>query len=254
MHQDNRLGVDDLADIAAACGLPVHGRTVARTLEKLSLPGVVRPAHRGAPWRVPRAAVVTVLAAMIGRQTMRERAPQGLGPPSFVDCEVAAAQRLLATEDGELVELVPDELAARAIRQWAEERRRHAEERARAEREEQERALAAARRRQEEREQAGREVRERMRRCKAEYDERLVERCYRICRRVARQDGADDWPPQRPAWWRPPPGLAQEVAPVLTFVPYGYVEPDWRRWMPPHEPGRPWPWRVPGAESGDAAD
>ena len=28
-----------------------------------------------------------------------------------------------------------------------------------------------------------------------------------------------------------------------TTRPYGYVEPDWRRWVPKYVPGRPWPWR-----------
>jgi hypothetical protein len=27
-----------------------------------------------------------------------------------------------------------------------------------------------------------------------------------------------------------------------TTRPYGYVEPDWRRWVPRYTPGQPWPW------------
>jgi hypothetical protein len=52
-----------------------------------------------------------------------------------------------------------------------------------------------------------------------------------------------DWLSQRPLWWMPP-GMLEVVIAEPTTIPYGYQEPDWRRWAPPYVPGRPWPWRT----------
>ena len=83
--------------------------------------------------------------------------------------------------------------------------------------------------------------------CKRERDERerLLDEAYRVCRRAAYRDfgspkGAHwpqepanqpfvrNWPTQRPAWWRPLPGLLEAVMAQPTRLPYGYHEPDWR--------------------------
>lgn len=88
--------------------------------------------------------------------------------------------------------------------------------------------------------------------------ERWLDRAYGRCKRCAYQDigrpfgprwseetprWLEDWPSRRPAWWRPPPGLLEAVMAEPEMRPYGYQEPDWRRWVPPYVPGRPWPWR-----------
>src|SRR5436305_3433232 len=116
----------------------------------------------------------------------------------------------------------------------------------------------------EERQEAARRAeRERVARWEAEArareEARLLDRAYRVCVDLARSDYgfppgrplvrdqhpefARDWPPYRPDWWRPPPGLLEAIRAEPGCKPYGYVEPYWRRWVPPYVPGRPWPWR-----------
>ena len=89
--------------------------------------------------------------------------------------------------------------------------------------------------------------------------ERWLDQAYGHCKRCAHQDigspkGGDwvhrtphwsaDWPVPRPSWWLPPPGLLEAVMAEPACIPYGYQEPDWRRWVPTYVPGRPWPWRA----------
>ena len=103
---------------------------------------------------------------------------------------------------------------------------------------------------------------------RAREEARLLDRAYRVCAELARADYgyppgrvmrrdehpvfADDWPPYRPDRWRPPPGLLEAVQAEPGCKPYGYVEPDWRRWVPRYVPGRPWSWRAAGDGTSDA--
>jgi hypothetical protein len=58
-----------------------------------------------------------------------------------------------------------------------------------------------------------------------------------------------DWPTERPAWWLPPPGLRGPMAEWLKDLANLPDEhPDWSQWIPPYEPGKPWPWRKVDAE------
>jgi hypothetical protein len=62
----------------------------------------------------------------------------------------------------------------------------------------------------------------------------------------------EDFPVPRPDWWLPPPGLRGPMAAWLKDLANLPDEhPDWRQWIPPYVPGRPWPWRKPEA-AGDA--
>ncbi len=184
------------------------------------MPVLEAAAHKGAEWRVDPAAVRRWLARRAAEEAERRR----------------------------------------RFAQYCEERRREAERavRARWEREAaQERARRAAERAREEAWRREREERERGRR---------LDRAYRICRGLAYEDygspkGASfpngrprfahedhpgfmaDWPFGRPPRWLPPPEMLEAVEAEPAVIPYGYREPDWRRWWPGYAPGRPWPWR-----------
>jgi hypothetical protein len=144
---------------------------------------------------------------------------------------------------------------------WIEEEKRRRREYVRRS---EERTRAMLRAMEERQEAARRAERERVARWEAESrareEARLLDRAYRVCVDLARADYgfppgrplvrdehpefARDWPPYRPDWWRPPPGLLEAVRAEPGCKPYGYVEPDWRRWVPSYVPGRPWPWRT----------
>jgi hypothetical protein len=46
-------------------------------------------------------------------------------------------------------------------------------------------------------------------------------------------------------WWAPPPGMLEAVKEYMAARERWYLaeEPDWSGWVPPYEPGKPWPWR-----------
>jgi phage terminase Nu1 subunit (DNA packaging protein) len=150
---------------------------------------------------------------------------------------------------------------------WVEEQKRRVREYMRRS---EERTRTMLRAMEERQEAARRAERERVARWEAESrareEARLLDRAYRVCADLARADYgfppgrplvrdehpefARDWPPYRPDWWRPPPGLLEAIRAEPTYKPYDHREPDWRRWWPvPYEPGRPWPWRDDGQRS-----
>jgi hypothetical protein len=158
----------------------------------------------------------------------------------------------------------------RAVEDWLLDRQRAARERQRRwqeeqKRREQERARAMAAKYEAER----RAEREREARWQAERqaceEAGLLDRAYDICAMLARTDygyprgtpmRADehpqcdaDWPRDRPAGWRPPPGMLEAIRAEPAYKPYDYREPDWRQgWPAPYVPGRPWPWWADRAE------
>ena len=257
MKLPENLLPDDVVDAALWTGFAVDRRNVTRALQQTPIPGVVPSPRRGIPWQIPRSALVDVLAACLQRRAMRELAPQGLRPKPLDEYRVKAARAMLEV-DG-LARLVPAklkkevwrrdeiELARRRLRQQqAEEERRRladaANARWRRERELEEQRLAAF------------WERERQRKL-----DRALDRAYGNCKRCAYEDAGrprgprwpeetphwkEDWPTSRPSWWAPPPGMLEVVQAQPECIPYGYQEPDWRQWVPPYVPGRPWPWRV----------
>src|SRR4051812_21456447 len=144
---------------------------------------------------------------------------------------------------------------------WIEEEKRRRREYVRRS---EERTQAMFRAMEERQEAARRAERERVARWEAESrareEARLLDRVYRVCTDLARADYgfprgrplvrdehpefARDWPPYRPDWWRPPPGLLEAIRAEPGCRPYGYVEPEWRQWVPAYVPGQPWPWRT----------
>jgi hypothetical protein len=264
-RQPDSLLPDDVADLAASIGLRIDRRNVTRALEHVPVPGVVPPPRRGVPWTIPRTALVQVFAACLRRRALRELAPMGLRPRPLQHYEAEAARRML--RDPALAALVPAGLRERMRRD--EQARRRAERRRE---EERRRAAAEAAEAARRRAQARREAEERLTRAweaywRAERRHRHLGRAYGHAKRLAYLDlkedcarrGVDgpvgrdwperfpqfvaDWPTERPLWWVPPPGMLEAVIVEPTTIPYGYVEPDWRRWVPPYVPGRPWPWR-----------
>lgn len=252
------LGLDDIADVAAWIGLAADRRNVARSLEIAGLAGVHRPVARGDPWRIPVEILVDVLAAIASRRAMRERAPLGLPRLGTEAYRREVAELMLAVP--ELADDVPDELRAEVI---AHRRAARRAEQAAARRE-------ATRRRREQAEHRAAEERERDRRLAEQHrqaevarrheEQWLLDRCYATAKNLAwhdrgRPSGSDwpartlhwneDWPVDRPDWWRAPPGMLEAMAAEPRgCIPFEHVEPDWRRWVPPYAPGQLWPWRV----------
>src|SRR5689334_11449633 len=175
-----------------------------------------------------------------------------------------------------LKRLVPRRLAVQVRRREAQEAasRRREEERIEAMLRQAE-ANSPWARQQREAERRRREEAELRARLERERTERALDRAYQVCLRLAlrdldppltgrhpngrpcfrREDFPQydaDWPRARPSWWRPPPGMLEAVRAEPGVIPYGYVEPDWRRWVPPYVPGRPWPWRAAGGGTSDA--
>ena len=272
-QRDNLLP-DDVADLAATLRLRIDRRNVTRALERTPVPGVVPPPRRGVPWTIPRASLVQVFAACLQRRALRELAPLGLRPRPLGHYELEAARRML--EVPALKPLVSRELAARVRRRAAEQAAHRRRERERVEamlRQAEANSPWARERREAERRRAEAELLARLER---ERTERALDRAYQVCLRLAfrdldppltgrhpngrpcfrREDFPQydaDWPRERPSWWRPPPGMLEAVRAEPGVIPYGYVEPDWRRWVPPYVPGRPWPWRAAGTSDAPAA-
>jgi hypothetical protein len=62
-----------------------------------------------------------------------------------------------------------------------------------------------------------------------------------------------DFPHDRPPWWAPPPGMFEAVKDYMAERARRVCEePDWSRWTPSYQPGKPWPWRKPESD-GDGA-
>jgi hypothetical protein len=230
------LSPADVEDVLVRVGMGMDRRNVARALHQAPIHGVVPPARSGIRWRIPRAALPHVIAACLWRRAQRALAPGGEEPGSPADhlgeaLELMASRRWLAA-------LVPAELKP-ALRRQRRAALRRQREWQRQERERQERWECQH--------QAEAEARRRAREEEAD----------RVCRRAAYRDFGSpkgaywpqepenqpfvrDWPTQRPAWWRPPPGLLEAVAadlPRQRVLPYR--EPDWGPWVPPYVPGRP---------------
>jgi hypothetical protein len=265
------LSAADVEDALSRVGLIVDRRNVGRALHQHPVDGVIAPGRGGQGWRVPRAALVDVAAAILCRRASKAAVARGRPAPAARLYRVDAGELLLGSGERELAKLVPLPLRRevrerqRLERERAEERRRE-EQRRRQEREEEERRRAAAaadacrRRRDEERRVHEGLARERV----AKERKKLLDECYRVCFRVAleglwaagmpkgprwdehpdAQQLRRDFPHDRPSWWAPPPGLLELVKvdlPKQTQFPY--TEPDRRSWAPPYEPGRRWPWR-----------
>jgi hypothetical protein len=264
-NQSDNLLPDDVADLAASLRLRIDRRNVTRALERTPVPGVVPPPRRGVPWTIPRTALVQVFAACLQRRALRELAPMGLRPRPLQHYEVEAARRMLKVPS--LKRLVPRGLVTQVRRREAEEAayRRREEERIEAMLRQVE-ANSPWARQQREAERRRRQEAELMARLERERTERALDRAYAICLHLAFRDFdppltgrhpngrpcfrredfpqyAADWPRERPPWWLPPPGMLEAVRAEPACKPYDYQEPDWRRWVPPYVPGRPWPWR-----------
>jgi hypothetical protein len=234
-------------------------------LRAVAIGGVEEPENPRGRWRIPRAKLTDVVAACLYR---RQRRSHDRVAVDLSSCLLDAAEAMLA--DPELAGLVP-----KRLRRLAVERR---QARWRAQQERQRRIAEAERRRAEEREAARRREREEERLSherlergrRREEHERVLGACYRICYRAAfrslnlpwgdkrglpaYEQLRRDFPYDRLGWWQPPPGFYEAVAEDLPKqVEFGYVEPDWSRWVPPYEPGKPWPWRK-REGAGDAGD
>lgn len=253
------LGLEDVADAAALIGIAADRRTVARALEQARLPGIYRPQRRGDAWRVPRKHLLAALAAVAARRAMRQRAAQGLPTVGAEDFCLGIAETMLSIPA--LAPLVP---AART-RELVERR----EARARATAAAQARACEARRREEARRHEAEQRKREQRLAEQRQHEEiahrreenRLLDLCYSRAKNLAWHDRGrpsgpdwpertlqwlDDWPRDRPPWWRPPPGMLEAMAgEPRGCVPFGHVEPDWRAFLPRYVPGTPWPWRAP---------
>jgi hypothetical protein len=190
------------------------------------MPVLAAAAHKGDEWRVDSAAVQRWLARREAEEAARRRRLQ-----VYFEEQRREAERLVQAR-------------------WEKERER-------------ERARRAAERAREEAWRREREERERSKR---------LDRAYAACRRLAYEDYGSpkgaffpngrprfahedhpgfmaDWPFARPAWWLPPPGMLAAIEVEPTCRPYGYQEPDWRRWWPGYVLGRRWPWRTADAST-----
>jgi hypothetical protein len=244
MKLPENLALEDVAEVVTRLGVRTDRTAVGRALRAVVIRRVREPEAPRGPWRIPRAALTEVVAACLLRRASRHPDRWALRPEKFLTTAVE-----LMLEDDELREFVPRRLKAEVL-----ERRRLEEERRRREREARE---AAAR---DERERQAREVRarrlERERRALEKRERVVLDRCYFVCFLAAMDAvGAKevrDWPAARPDWWLPPPGLREQVDEWLgDLVDIPDEHPDWRRWIPTYEPGKPWPWRKPEAD--DAA-
>jgi hypothetical protein len=250
------LSLPILADLITDLGIAVDRRSVGRSLQSVVIRGVVAPDKPTDRWRIPRAKLAECIGACLFRR--RRRAPDRWSATPD-ECLLDAAGLMM--RHGELWRHVPESLRRRVIERrearWREEaeRRRQAEEAER--RTAAELAERYARERREERERHEQIERERV----AAAHEKVLDACYSACFRAAyRAIGAPggphwtqlpeavqlrrDFPHDRPADWAAPPGMYEAMkADLPKQVVYGYVEPDWSRWIPPYRPGQPWPWR-----------
>jgi hypothetical protein len=234
----------DVADVAARLGVPIDRTNAARALRAVAIGGVEEPANPRGRWRIPRAKLTDVVAACLYR---RQRRSHDRWDADLGRCRLAAAELMI--DHDELARFVPRPLARalaeRRREQWR--RRMEAEHRGQEERERQARAAEARRLEHERRE------RER-------HEQVVLDWCYAVCLGAARaaigargpdrQDRPEvvqlqrDFPVPRPDWWLPPPGLGGPMAEYLKDLANLPDEhPDWSRWIPPYEPGKPWPWR-----------
>jgi hypothetical protein len=247
MKLPENLSLPVVADVLADLGVPVDRGNVGRALQAVAIHGVEAPDGPGGRWRIPRAKLTDVVAACLYR---RQRRSHDRWDADLQRCRLAAAELLM--DHDELARFVPRPLARAIAERWREKWRRlvEAEHREREERERQARAAEARRLEQERRE------RER-------HEQVLLDWCYAVCLGAARaaigargpdrQDRPEvvqlqrDFPVPRPDWWLPPPDLRGPMAEYLKDLANLPDEhPDWSRWIPPYEPGKPWPWRKGG--------
>jgi hypothetical protein len=249
------LAVSDVELLLAELGVTADRTSVALALRAHPVEGVVMPEGPGRAWKIPRDRLVDVVAAVLHRRARRSPDRWRVGEATL---RLDAAELLLDHLD--LAPLVPA-----ALRRQVERRAREQEKRReREEREEQERLVAERRAREEAARRAHEREREQDEAFWAERERREHEwhlsHAYTICRHCAWIDHGspkgwperpenrclrEDFPFQRPDWWAPPPGLLEAVK-IYVPTPNGCTtgpEPDWRRWIPPYEPGKPWPWR-----------
>ena len=253
MRLPENLSLPMVADVMAALGVPVDRGNVGRALRNVVIDGVEAPDGPGCRWRVPRAKLTDAVAACLHR---RQRRSHDRWNADLERCRLAAAE--LMTDHDELARFVPRPLA-RVIADRREEKRRLRTEAERREREGRERQAREARARRLEHERRERE----------RHEKTVMDWAYSHCfheayKAIGAPTGGDrferpefvqlrlDFPSPRPSWWLPPPGMYQAVAEDLPKhrLP-DYVEPGWSRWVPPYEPGKPWPWHAP--EPADAA-
>ena len=240
---------DDVSDLLARLGHRCDRRNVTRALEDAGIPGVVPPASRATRWTIPRRALLDVVAAVLQRRQARAAGP-GRRPVAPLAAFRLPAAHLLLRERA-LVPLVP-----RAIRREIAAERRRAEA-----------AAAERRRRRLEAAEAGRREEElRRRRAEAYRLKSAMPFAYAECRLAASaarfpvySEGLYDtpafaafleaWPlpDHRPSWWRPPPGMLEQVEARLTPWLAGKVRqpPDFRALVPTGiDFAQPWPWRA----------
>jgi hypothetical protein len=255
MNLPEILTPEDVAEVLAAVGRPADRTSVARALRQMPVEGVAAPRRRGEWWIIPRDRLTEAVAACLYRRALRSH---DRWDADLERCRLDAAEVMLKCP--ELAGLVPGSLKRAALERRDERVRREEERRRRIAEAVRRRASgqeeAWRRKQQEERELYARIERERAR----EEHERVMRECYRICYRAAfrsldlpwgdkrglpeYEQLRRDFPYDRPGWWQPPPGLFEAVAEDLPKQSrFGYVEPDWSRWIPPYEPGKPWPWR-----------
>jgi hypothetical protein len=243
MRLPENLALDDVADVARRLGAATDRISVARALRNVTIRGVKEPETPRGKWRIPRARLHECVGAVLLRREERKPGWRNLDPDSFVQL---AAESMLC--DPDLEGYVPRRLKAEIL----ERQRLEEEERARAERRAR-RERATAERRAREREE------------RAERNQAIAD-CYWRCRiayqvrwGLARPDinvwqdeeFKREWPRDRPRWWAPPP---QMLDAMMDFnrrrdatrnfnLDFDTEARGWQEWLPPYEPGKPWPWR-----------
>jgi hypothetical protein len=245
MNLPENLSLPALADVLVDLGTPIDRGNCGRALQAVAIPGVAAPDGPGGRWRIPRAKLTDAVAACLYR---RQRRSHDRWAADLERCRWRAAELML--DHDELWKFVPRPLAEAIIERRREKWRLHVEAERRKEKERARQAREAKKRRLEH------ERRERER-----HEKVVLDWCYCICREAAREaiglgNGPDDktrpeivqlyedFPIPRPDWWLPPPELRARMAEYLKDLANIPDEhPDWNQWIPPHEPGKPWPWR-----------
>jgi hypothetical protein len=257
------LSVSDVADLVTRLGQPMDRTNAARALRDVAIEGIEEPGNPRGSWRIPRAKLVEVVAACVLR---RRRRSHGRGAVTLDGCLLDAAEAMLREDD--LLELVPKQLRRKVYRRlqarWEaeqERRRRQEEFQKKVDEAVWGKFRAETERRRREHDELVRAAEEYRREKEAKEQQRLFEDTYRVCRQQAMRDCGvvqapgwiqdtknqpflREWPGSPPDWWAPPPGLLAVVkVEAPKFYITGYQPPDWRRWVPPYQPGKPWPWR-----------
>ena len=89
------LSAHDVEDVLVRVGLPVDRRNVGRALHQHPVDGVIAPGRCGQGWRVPKGALVDVVAACLCRRARRLSAPRRRPPVPACLYKLDAAELLM---------------------------------------------------------------------------------------------------------------------------------------------------------------